>query len=319
MKDLPICNNPFCRNEIRHIVILGHTGFIGSRLTAFFRQQFPELRISGRSYPEFDLTKKDHASTLSELFDLNTGVIMCAAIKRQIGDSVDIFAQNLSMITNLCSVINNYPVRRLVYFSSAAVYGEDIHNDSIIEDTVIFPTSYYGVAKYASECLLRMVLSSRIPDALLILRPPLIYGPNDPSGTYGPAGFVKAALHREKITLWGDGNEQREFIFIEDMVKIVCRLFFHPYSGVVNIASGRSYTFKDVLDIITRIAPNVLHVDSRQRTKQKVDNGFNNMRLKELMPDLIFTDIEEGIKQTYEAGYKGYQDINETDKRIPPF
>lgn len=296
-------NLPYPGN-IRRVLILGHTGFIGSSLMRCFANHSTEVEVVGRSLPTVDLTKEREVATLVELFDLNTAVIMCAAIKKQLGDSLEIFSQNLQMVVNLCHLLQDRPVRRFVYFSSAAVYGEDLHNTNITEKTPVRPTSYYGIGKYTCERLLSKIIGAQADSSLLVLRPPLVYGPGDRSKGYGPSGFGWAAANGREITLWGDGSEHREFIFVEDLAKIVRRLTFHEYDGVVNVASGKSYTFKDALEIVFHLAPSGPQIGSRPRTKEKVDHGFNNKLLVELLPDVSFTTLEEGIKRTFDAEYR---------------
>ncbi len=101
---------------------------------------------------------------------------MCA-IKRQFSDNLDAFVQNVKMVVNLCRLPQDHPVARL--FCSAAVYGEDIENTNIREESAICPTSYYGIEKYTSECLLRKAFEGRDQRWLFIMRPPLVYSPGD--------------------------------------------------------------------------------------------------------------------------------------------
>ncbi|UCD15397.1 MAG: NAD(P)-dependent oxidoreductase, partial [Candidatus Omnitrophota bacterium] len=194
-------------NNIKRILILGHSGFIGSHLMRNFCDKEPQIELIGKSIPEIDLTKLEDVKSLSPFFDMETVVIMCAAIKRQFGDNLDTFSQNLAMVTNLCRILEQRLAKRFIFFSSAAVYGEDISNTNITEDTPVCPTSFYGMAKYICERLLIKNFNQSSKGSLFILRPPLIYGPGDMGSTYGPAGFIKAALNNEKITLWGDGLE----------------------------------------------------------------------------------------------------------------
>jgi UDP-glucose 4-epimerase len=292
------------RNDIRRILLLGHTGFIGRNLLRRFREFFPTLEVIGCSLPEHDLTSEKDVRALAELFDLNTAVLLCSAIKRQYGDTLEVFLKNQEMVVNLCRLMCTHPVRRFVYFSSTAVYGEETKNMRITESTPVNPTSFYGIAKYVSECLLRREMFERKESSLLILRPPTIYGPEDRAGHYGPSGFVRAAIRGDKITLWGDGSELREFIFIDDLAKIVCGLTLHEFSGVINIASGRSYTFVDVVAAVSKVAACALTVDSRPRSKAKADVAISNLLLRELFPAVIFTSLEEGIRRTFEAEQK---------------
>lgn len=285
-------------NNIKRIVILGHNGFIGSHLTESFKAEYPEIEFIGKSMPEVDLTRAEDAKNMSSCFDMDTAVIMCAAIKRQFADDQESFDKNVKIVMNLCDLLVSHPVRRFIFFSSASVYGEDIHNARITEDTPVCPTSYYGIAKYTCERLLMKNFATTNKGSLFIMRPPLVYGPKDTGSTYGPAGFIKAALSNKKITLWGDGAELREFIFVDDIVRVVKRLAFSSLTDIVNIASGKSVSFKDILDIISRLTGNVLTVDSRKRTKDKVDNKFSNDKFVKLFNDFSFTSFEEGIKKT---------------------
>ncbi len=281
--------------DLRRIVLLGHSGFVGSHLEACFRRQRPDLQVVCFSIVELDLTQPQAAETLADQFDPQTAVVMTAGVKRQWGDTLDAFSQNVGMAVNVARLLQSRPVRRFVFFSSAAVYGEEHQNEQITEDTTVRPTSYYGAAKFASECVLRKTL----PSGFVAIRPPLIYGPGDTSKSYGPAGFVYAAAHGEPITLWGEGDEKREFIFVEDVVALTARLVFHDYAGALNVASGRACTFRQAADIVCRYA--TATVTSRPRSKPKVDHGFHNERLAGLFPDFKFHSLEDGIRETLQA------------------
>ncbi|MBC8232341.1 NAD(P)-dependent oxidoreductase [bacterium] len=289
---------------IQRVLILGHSGYIGSHLYRFLLEKHPGVEVIGQSFPPLDLTKEDEAMSLSDLFDLNTAVIMCSAIKKQYGDSLDIFLQNMAMVTNVCRLLQKRPVRRFVYFSSAEVYGESVHNTNITEETPVQPSSYYGIAKYTSEGLFRKVFERQEDSSLLILRPTLVYGPGEQGTFYGPSGFVRTALSGNPIILWGDGEELREFVYIDDLVGSVIRLTFHEYDGVVNIVSGQSHTFKEALEIISRLMPFAIQTSSRPRTRSKVDQAYSNKLLTKLLPDIFFCSLEEGIKHVFDAEYQ---------------
>lgn len=286
---------------IERVLILGHSGYIGGRLQKFLCEQYPNIEIIGRSLPLLDLTKEDDVVLLSDFFDLNTAVIMLSGIKKQHGDTLDIFVQNMAMVENVCRLLQGQPVRRFVYVSSAEVYGEATHNTNITEETPVQPSSYYGMSKYASEGLLQKVIAPQEESTLLILRPTLVYGPGEQGTFYGPSGFVRTVLKEESITLWGSGNELREFLYIDDLVKSVTGLTFHEYDGVVNIVSGKSRTFKECWNIILKLMPNPINVNSRPRSRPKVDQAYNNKKLAELLPGISFTRLEKGIKNVFNA------------------
>jgi len=285
-------------NEIDRIVIFGHTGFIGRHLERFLKEKHPELEIIGASLPSVDLTKD--SAPVKGLFGMKTAVIMLSALKREHGDNLDNFLKNVKMAVNVCKQIENNPVKRFIYFSSAAVYGEDVQNLSINEDSPVTPTTYYGIAKHSCERLLRKATGSGKGSALTILRPPIIYGPGDNSG-YSPSGFAKTAMRGETIKLWGDGTEKREFIFVEDVARAVEKLVLNNHDCTLNLASGKSYTFAEIIDELSKLTNSEIKVESRKRTKEKADHGFENTALLKVFPEFSFTPLSEGLKKTIDA------------------
>ncbi len=279
------------------VLVLGHSGFIGGHIVRHLQQVAPQLEIVGQSKPPLDLTDQEQTDSLIDELGRGTAVIMCAAIKRQLGDSLDTFDQNVRMVTNLCRVLSRAAVDRLIYFSSAAVYGEETENTAISEGTAVNPTSYYGIAKFASERLLLNAFGNRA--GLVLLRPPLIYGPGD-QALYGPSGFVRAAVKGERLYTWGDGSEQREFVYVEDVADIVSRLLFIDFSGVLNLAGGNAHTFRDAIDCLARQLPNAPEAETRARSKTKVDNRYVGERLRSLFPEVRFTSLDDGIRKTLE-------------------
>jgi UDP-glucose 4-epimerase len=286
-------------NSIRRILVLGHSGFIGTEIMRVLGQESPNIERIGLSYPELDLTDLNDVRTLAPKLDPQTVMVLCSGIKKQMGDTLEFFSKNVQMVVNLCELFRDYPVHRLIYFSSAEVYGEDVENTAITESTPVHPVSYYGIAKYASEGLLRKSVHSG-GGSLVILRPPLIYGVGDMSRGYGPTGFIWAAATDKEITLWGDGTEEREFVFVDDLARVVHALVFHDFDGVLNVATGKSHTFKELLDLIGKISPEELKVNNKLRTKTKVNQGYRNDLLMQVLPDFKFTPLEKGLQITFD-------------------
>lgn len=295
------------KDAIKHIVILGHSGFLGSRLYHMLREKNPELTVVGLSASEMDLTNAKDVQQLTPQFRPDSAVVMCAAIKRQEGDTRASFIRNMQMVANVCDLLAGQPVARFVYLSSAAVYGEDVENLAIDEDTESVARSYYGLSKYASEWILRKTVAEAGNGPLCIVRPATIYGPCEASLSYGPSRFLHAAVNEEPIVLWGDGTELRELIFVDDVIAALYRLTFLSFDGVVNLVAGQSYSFRDVLSAVAETVGTELNVSSRERSKAKVDHRFWNDRLMDLLPNLKITPLREGIHLTYERQYRNSQ------------
>jgi UDP-glucose 4-epimerase len=283
------------------LVVVGHSGFIGRHVVAELAAVSPGMEVVGASTPDYDLAEPSSVSALTRLLDERTTVVFLAGVKRQLGDSLEAFEANMALATNFCRCLQQRPIRRVVYVSSAAVYGEEHHNLSITEETAIQPTSLYGAAKFATECLVAKTLRNAGAGSLAIVRPPLVYGPGDMSASYGPSGFVRAAMRGLPVTLWGDGMEQREFVYVRDAARLIAALAFAEHEGPVNLAAGTSHSYAEVLDEIARTAGRPVATAARERTKPKVDHRFDAAALRRLFPDFRFTSLSEGLRAMLEA------------------
>jgi len=288
--------------KIERVLILGHSGFIGNHLIETWRQHPGGVEVKGISISELDLTQEKAQETITEAYDDHTAVVLCAAVKRQFGDNASAFESNVRIVQNLIAAAGRKKISRLAFMSSAAVYGEETHDTAITEETSVNPSSYYGIAKFTGECLLRKALGEGKITSLICFRPPLVYGPGDRGKTYGPSGFCAAAREKSPITLWGDGSELREFIYLEDLGRMIRHLTLGDFQGAVNLVSGISYSFKDVLSCLEEVCPNLLPIQKRERSKEKVDNAFRPSLIRSLlMPKFEFTPLLEGIRKTFQA------------------
>jgi len=278
------------------VVILGHSGFIGSLITECFNSLSPETEIIGISRPEIDLCERESAKQIIKHLSPDTTIIMLAAIKKQLGDSMEIYQQNISMIENICEIVQKRNLRQFVYFSSSAVYGEDIHNKQIIESTPVNPRTFYGIAKFTSERLLSKIFQSE-STPLAILRPPLIYGIGDASKGYGPSYFLDNLMDDKDITLWGDGSELREFLYVKDIARIVYDIVQCRFNGVLNPVSGNSHSFYSVLNMLISMTGKTPKIKYGERTKNKVDNCYSNILFRKSFPEFHFTSLESGLSE----------------------
>ncbi|HLD79076.1 MAG TPA: WbuC family cupin fold metalloprotein [Candidatus Nanoarchaeia archaeon] len=291
--------------DFKKVLILGHKGFVGKHLEKYFKEQNQGLTVLGLDLPEVDLTKEESVSILQNHFDSETLVIMCSGIKKQQGDNLDIFLKNVAMAVNVSKALEKSPVSKFLFFSSSEVYGTEV-TEEISEETSPRPTTYYGLAKIISEQLLGKThlqiskSTAHTNSSLLILRPALIYGPGD-QPCYGPSGFVKAALSNETIVLWGDGTEKREFVFVEDIAAMVYQLTVNcSKSSIFNAAAGKSYSFSDIVDILSPLTDLQIKLASQERSGPKTDLIFSNKKLLHLLPSFSFTPLSAGLQKTLE-------------------
>ena len=279
-------------------IVIGSSGFIGSKVYASLKLD-PKNSVVGISSNQVDLSNKNSFKKLNSITKPDSIIIMCAGVKKQLGDNIDVFEKNLNIINNFIRSILNVIPKQIIFFSSASVYGEDFfHPKKIDENTLVQNRSYYGIGKYMSELLLTKACQE-VKTKLIILRPPLIYGVGDLSFGYGPTGFLRKALDREEIIMWGDGTELREFIFINDVVGVVKTLINSDFEGVLNLVSGTSYNYLNIMEIIKNSLKIDFKISTRSRSKEKVDHLFSNDRIMNFTNNFCFTSLESGIKMMH--------------------
>jgi len=282
------------------VVIIGNTGFIGNSIYNYL-DEAKEYDLIGISKNEIDLSGEKSSIALSKYLTADCIVVMCAGIKKQLGDNLDTFESNSAIINNFCRAISLVPPKKIIFFSSASVYGEDVdYDEKINEKTPVQPKTYYGIAKYTAERLLEKTCTENEAE-LVILRPPLIYGENDRSRGYGPTGFTYKAIESDEIILWGDGSEFREFVFVDDVARVMHRLLNNNFNGILNIVSGRSYTFREIFDLLIIISKSDIIIRSRKRSKGKVNHHYSNVLFKKVIADFQFTQLVDGLTKTYKS------------------
>ncbi len=131
-------------------------------------------------------------------------------------------------------------IKKLVYLSSDAVYSDT--KKKITESSKTVPTTLHGLMHITRENLLFKLFGKKT----LVLRPTLIYGKNDPHNGYGPNSFIRLAKKNKDIKIFGKGEERRDHIHVEDVIKIIFNLIKKNKIGIFNICSGKIISFNEL-------------------------------------------------------------------------
>jgi UDP-glucose 4-epimerase len=281
------------------IIILGHTGFIGRALFEHFTR-LGDLPVLGLASSTLDLTQAAAQETLGAMLDRQTLLVFAAARTLDRGaDCLDTFDTNIAMALNVARVLSTHPVGKCVYFSSASVYGDRVSNLAIGEDTPVAPTTYYAAAKYAGECILHQVAhAGGFP--LLILRPCRVEGPGARYANYGPVHFIRSILQENTVCIYGDGQERRDHLYIDDLVRIVAHLSRGEHRGIYNLASGTSHSYLEILAGLRNRLLQEFVIHHRPRTRPLIHQQFDISKLLRAMPQCQFTPLAERIRVTYD-------------------
>jgi UDP-glucose 4-epimerase len=197
-------------------------------------------------------------------------------------------------------------VSRVVFSSSAAVYGDDPRSPKT-EDMTPSPKSPYGITKLDGEYYLRMY-AEMFGVPTVSLRYFNVFGPRqDPRSVYAAAVpiFIERALRGEPITIFGDGTQSRDFVYVEDVcaANILAATSTNAGRGeVFNVAQGGIITIRDLADSIVRItgsASPVLHAPERPGDIRH--SRASIARITEALGFAAATGLDAGIAHAVEA------------------
>lgn len=281
----------------KKIIILGGSGFIGAALTTHFRTQ-RKWEVKNLTSSDMNLTAEENVPRLAKMLDPET-IFLFASQAHHLMNPQKVFFHDTLMITHAAQALSKKQTRHCIYFSSTSIFGFDTNHTSVTEETFAAPTSYYGTAKFMGECILKQAaLKAGTP--FTILRPCMVYGPGDTSEAYGPARFIRSILKDGKVSLFGDGSEVRDYLFIEDLAKMVAGVVGEGILGTYNLATGQSYSFQKIVESLKQISGKKFEISQIKRSQPKIDQRYQISKLLKVMPNLCFTNFDEGLAKTYD-------------------
>ena len=279
------------------LVVLGRTGFIGEAIFEHF-QSSGTHEVSGFNSSELNLADFNAGDHLAKIIDSNTTLVISARAGKN-SDPLKTFEQDMTITNNVARAIAITPVKKCVYFSSIAVYGEAVENVNINEETETLPTSLYGISRLAGEFAIKSAAEkSGIP--LTIFRPCMIYGPGDRVFPYGPDLFLKCVLEEGSVKIFGEGTEMRDYLYIQDLVKVAEYFIHNDLPGTYLLGTGQSRSFVDIIECIKEITQRNVKTKKEKQTQFKINQKLNVQKLIKAFPGLSFVTFKGGMRNTFE-------------------
>lgn len=302
------------------ILITGGSGFIGSHIVEHFQDTAEEIRVldnlrtgyrhnlAGLKHTFIDGSITDRALVekavegVDYVFHLAALVSVPESMSKP-GECVDI---NVHGLLNVLEASANAGVKKLVFASSAAIYGD---NPTVPKLEAMFPEpkSPYAITKLDGEYYLGMYHSEgRLETAAI--RFFNVFGPRqDPKGAYAAAVpiFIEKAVRNEDITVFGDGEQTRDFIYVKDIVGALVFAATTPgVTGVFNAGYGGQITINKLAnELITAAGSSskVLHAAERAGDVKHSRASSDKLRAAGWAPKHT---LEEGLAATLEF-FKG--------------
>jgi nucleoside-diphosphate-sugar epimerase len=302
--------------------VTGVAGFIGSTLaerllgdgadvlgidcfTDYYPRAVKERNLTTlRRSPKFRFVESAvQGADLATLLDDRTHVFHLAAqagVRRSWGRDFAVYTvNNIEATQVLLEACAKRPLERVVYASSSSVYGDNA-SMPMREDALPQPVSPYGVTKLAAEQLCYLYhVNHGVP--AVSLRYFTVYGPRQ-RPDMGFHKFLRAAILGEPITVFGDGEQTRDFTFVGDAVAATVAAATRGVPGVVyNIGGGVRLSLNGVLDLIGRTSGRTLRLTVDPAQKGDMRHTFADT--SRAQADLGFAPrvgIEDGLAAEYE-------------------
>jgi len=278
------------------VVVIGAGGFVGSTI----RKQLEADGVTTLplTRKELDLLADGASKKLKGLLKTTDSVVMVSSVAP--AKTVPMLMQNVKMAEAVCAAFADVEVAHLVYISSDAVYADDAH--PVRETSCCDPASFHGLMHLVRERALDATAKSKhIP--YLIVRPSAIYGTGDTHNSYGPNRFVRTASRERTIKLFGNGEERRDHVHIDDVVNLIARCIQKRTDGILNIASGNAVPFAEVAQIISDLHGNVVNIQGSPRQNPITHRHFDTTRLLHAFPSFQFMPLRTGLAEMVKSEY----------------
>ena len=208
---------------------------------------------------------------------------------------------NLEGVLHVLEACRIHGTRHILFSSSAAVYGDNLHIP--LKDTErLVPTSPYGITKMTTEHYLRVYHELYGMDAT-VFRFANVYG--ERQGEKGEGGvvsiFCKLLSQRQGITVFGDGNQTRDFVYAGDIAQAIIRAL--PLKGyhTMNVSTGQETSINDLICSFEKAVGYTVPVQyTAPRTGDILRSVLSNETLKRDLGFVPAMNLEEGIRRTYD-------------------
>jgi UDP-N-acetylglucosamine/UDP-N-acetyl-alpha-D-glucosaminouronate 4-epimerase len=301
------------------VLVTGGAGFIGSNLVRRLLERGQDVRVldnfSTGSRANLDGLDIDivegELRSYERVHNAVRGVEVVyhlgalGSVPRSVQDPLTSSAVNVEGTLNVLLAARDEGIRRVVYASSSSIYGSAIElpcSETALPD----PISPYGVAKLAAE---RYCVSfSRVYHGFetVVLRYFNVFGPRQsPLSQYAAVVplFVTAIAAGRPVTIYGDGEQSRDFTYVENVVDATVRAgAADGASGsIFNVAAGSPGSVNLLADTIGRIIDRHVEKEFRDPRPGEIRNSWADISLAERVLGYTPTiDLEEGLRRTIE-------------------
>ena len=298
------------------VLVTGGAGFIGSHLVDALLERGYAVRVlddlsTGKrsnlplDNPRVELIEGDVADAAL----VARAAIGCqavahlaavASVQASVDDPVRTHQSNFVGTLNVCEAMRQAGIKRVLFASSAAVYGNNGEGESILEDTPKAPLTPYAADKLSSEYYLDFYRRQHGLEPV-VFRFFNIFGPRqDPSSPY--SGVISIFCERAEkglpIAIFGDGEQTRDFVYVGDLASILVQALELPevQVGAINVGLNQATTLNQLLMALSQVVgdlPAISYLPARSGDIRH--SRANNQRLLERFKFPESTPLNVGL------------------------
>jgi len=301
---------------LMNVLVTGGAGFIGSHIVEHLQNR-AEIRVLDNLHSGFkrNLAGLRHEFIPGSILDRESvrravrGVdyifhlAALTSVPESLQKPIEYVEVNTRGTLVLLEEAARAKVKKLVLSSSAAIYGDNPIMPKV-ETLPPEPKSPYAVTKLDGECYCSIFTrEGRLPTACL--RYFNVFGPRqDPNSHYAAAVplFIQRAIRNEPITIFGNGEQTRDFIYVKDVAAANVFFALHPdATGVFNVGYGRQLTINELTSTICRLTESrsrIEHVAARPGDIKYSMAAVEKLRAAGFTPA---SDLQAGLQATIES------------------
>ena len=304
------------------VLVTGGGGFIGSHLTEALLKKGHGVRILDdfSTGKRENLTFRNHTPSLDIVEGDIRDLVLCQkamegvdyvfhqaalpSVQRSVEDPLGSNAVNVEGTLNILLAARDAKVKRVMYASSSSIYG-DTPTLPKKEDMSPTPLSPYALQKYTGEQYCRL-FSQLYGLETVSLRYFNIFGPRqDPNSVYSAVipRFIDALLHRRSPIVYGDGEQSRDFTYIDNVVQAnMLAMSAQRLQGeIVNIACGQRVSLNQLLGLLKQFIPSERPAVYEEARPGDVRHSLADIsKAKDCLRYEPIAGIETGLKRTVE-------------------
>jgi UDP-glucuronate 4-epimerase len=313
---------------MKHYLITGGAGFIGSNLISHLLRPDPDIKITCidnfdpfyspdikhfnirdfSNKPNFRLLINDLgktsagelASLMKEPVDLIIHMAAKAGVRPSIQNPSAYVQSNVTGLQNLLDFAKEKNIKQFVFASSSSVYGINDHFPWK-EDEQLLPISPYAMTKLSGE-MLGHVYSHLFGIRFIALRFFTVYGPCQ-RPDLAVHKFTKAILNDKPITMYGNGETSRDYTYVDDIIKGVVAAIQYDKSifEVINLGNNYSISLKDLVKNIEETIGKKAIIENLPEQPGDVAKTFADIsKAKKLLGYSPDTKLKDGLKKFYQ-------------------